>query len=68
MRRNVVIKEIKLRKGKRKEAVEEILKDIGMKERMKGIRKLRDNVERVTETIWVRIENEEQRRKEEIER
>lgn len=48
--------------------MEEILKDIEMKGRIKGIRKLRDNVERVTETILVRIENEEQKRKEEIER
>lgn len=62
-RRNVVMKEIEVREGKKKEAVEEILKDIGVKGKIEGMRKLRENVERGTETIWVRLENEEQRRK-----
>lgn len=61
-RKNVVMKEIKVRKGKRKEAVEEILKDIGIKGRIEGVRKLRGNVEKKTD-IWVRLENEKQRRK-----
>lgn len=49
-RRNVVMKEIKVREGKRKEAMEEVLKDTGVKVRIEGIRKLRENVERGTET------------------
>lgn len=40
-RKNVAMKEIKMRKGRRKKAVEEILKDIGVKVRIEGIRKLR---------------------------
>lgn len=59
----MVMKEIKVRERKRKEAVEEILKDIEVKGRIAGMRKLRENAERGTETTWVKLENEEQRRK-----
>lgn len=59
----MVMKEINVSEGRRKEAVEEILKDIGVEGRIERIRKLKENVERGMVTIWVRLENEEQRKK-----
>lgn len=50
-RRNVVMK---ISEGRTREAVEEILKDIEVEGRIERIRKLKENVERGTETIWVR--------------
>lgn len=61
-RKNIVIKGIKVKEGKRREVVEEMMKDIGMKVKIEEIRRLKGNEEGETEMIWVRLESEEQRR------
>lgn len=61
-RKNIVIKKIKVKEGKRREVVEEMMKDIGMKVKIEEIRRLKGNEEGETEMIWVRLESEEQRR------
>lgn len=69
-RRNVVMKVVKVKDGKRKEAAEETLKEIGAKVKIDEVMKVKDGGERGTEIIWVKIENEEQkevmRRKKEL--
>lgn len=62
-RRNIVIKGIKITKGKRREVVEKMMKDIGAKVKVEEIRRLKGNKEEGTQMIWVRLENAEQRRK-----
>lgn len=59
---NIVMKEITVKKGKRRETVEEIFDCISAKVRIEEVRKLKRNVERRTEMIWIRLENEGQRR------
>lgn len=59
---NIVMKEITVKKGKRRETVEEIFDGISAKVRIEEVRKLKRNVERRTEMIWIRLENEGQRR------
>lgn len=61
-RKNIVIKGIKVKEGKRREVVKEMMKDIGMKVKIEEIRRLKGNEEGETEMIWVRLESEEQRR------
>lgn len=61
-RKNIVIKGIKVKEGKRREVVEEMMKDIGMKVKIEEIRRLKGNEEGETEMIWVRLESEKQRR------
>lgn len=61
-RKNIIIKEIKVKEGNRKKAVEEVLIDIRVEARIEEVRKLGGNEERGTEMIWVKLENEEQRR------
>lgn len=50
-RRNLILKEVKVREEKRKEAVEEIFKDIDVKVIIEKMQKLGGNIERGTEMI-----------------
>lgn len=61
-RRNIVIREIGVKEGKRKEAVEGIMRDIGVKAEVEEIRKIKENAEKDTRIIWVKLENEEQKK------
>lgn len=61
-RKNLILKEVKVKERKRKAAREEIFKDINIKVNIEKTETLRGNVERGTETIWVKLHNEEQRR------
>lgn len=54
-RKNIMMKEIKVTEGKRREAVETIFKEIGAKVKIKEIRRVRENEERGTEFLWVRM-------------
>jgi len=45
-KRNIIIKGIKVREGKRREAVEEILEGIGVKVEVREIRKIGIGIER----------------------
>lgn len=53
-RKNLILKEVKVKERKRKAATEEIFKDINIKVNIEKMGKLRGNVERGTETIWVK--------------
>lgn len=61
-RKNIVIKEIKVKERKRREDVKEIMKDIIMKVKIEEIRRIKGNEGRRTEMLWIRLENEEQRK------
>lgn len=52
-RKNIMIKEMKVTEGKKRKAVEEILKDIGARVKIEEIRRMKRNEERGTEFIWV---------------
>ncbi|KYN12099.1 hypothetical protein ALC57_15734 [Trachymyrmex cornetzi] len=61
-RRNIIIKGIQVREGRR-EAVEEILGEIGVKVEAKEIRKIGEGTERGKgEMLLIKLENEEQKR------
>lgn len=57
-----MIREIGVKEGKRKEAVEGIMKDIGVKVEVEEIKKIKENAEKNTRIIWVKLENEEQKK------
>lgn len=60
--KNLILKEVKVKEGKRKEAVEEMFKDIGVKVKIGETQKSGGNAETGMETIWMRLESEGQRR------
>lgn len=62
-RRHIVIRKIEVREGKRREVVEMILRRIGVKLVVEEVRRLREYIERGTEMVWIRLCNEEQKRK-----
>lgn len=47
--------------GKKREAVEELLERIEVKVKIEEVQKIKGNVERGTELIWVRLKNREGR-------
>lgn len=61
-KRNIVVKGVKIMGGKKKEAVEKIMKDIETEIKIEEIRRLRGNEEKETKMIWVRLGNKEQRK------
>lgn len=61
-RRNVVIRGVEVKERKREEAVEEILKCIGAKAKIEEVKRLGRGRDGERETIWVRLQNEEQKR------
>jgi len=60
-RRNVIVRGIEVREGKRREAVEEIFERIGARVKIEEVKKLGKG-EGLIETVWVRLEGEEQKR------
>lgn len=60
-RRNVVIREVDVREGERRKAVEEILGVVGVKVEVEEIRKIGEDKEKRREMLLVRLENEEQK-------
>ncbi|KAL6421075.1 hypothetical protein ACFW04_013599 [Cataglyphis niger] len=61
-RRNVLIKGVEVKKGRRRVAVEELFDNIGVKAEIEEMRKIGGGVERGREMMVVRLKNEEQRR------
>lgn len=61
-RRNIVIRGVEVKEGKREEAVEEILECIGAKAKIEEVKRLGRGREGERKTIWVRFQNEEQKR------
>lgn len=47
--------------GKKREAVEALLERIGVKVKIEEVQKIKGNVEKGTELIWVRLKNREGR-------
>lgn len=60
-RRNIIIRGVKIKKKGTREAVEKIIKVVGVKAEGIEIRRLGGG-EKGRETVWVRLENEEQKR------
>lgn len=60
-RKNVVMKGVEVKDRKRTRATEEILREIGAKAKIEEVKKIKDG-EKSIEIIWVRIENEEQKK------
>lgn len=58
-----MVKGIEIKKGKRKEAIEEIIKIVEIKIDIKKIKRLGKDTKTGKETIIVKLENEEQKRK-----
>lgn len=61
-RKNLIIRGIAVKEGKRKKAVEGALKEIGAEVTVKEIRGIGDMNRKGREMIWVRLEDEAQRR------
>lgn len=61
-RKNLIIRGIAVKEGKRKKAVEEALKEIGAEVTVKETRGIGDMNRKGKEMIWVRLEDEAQRR------
>ncbi|XP_067214178.1 uncharacterized protein [Linepithema humile] len=61
-RKNLVIKGIEVKEGKRKEAVEGLMKDIGAEVKMEETWKIAEDRDKGREIVGIRIENEEKRR------
>lgn len=61
-RRNILIRGMKVREGRRKEMVEETMERIGAKVSVEEVRKIGEDKEKDRETVLVRLGNEEQRR------
>lgn len=57
-----MIKGVRITGGKRKEAVEGIIRDIGAKVKVEEIKRIKGNEDEGTEMLWVRLENEGQRK------
>ncbi|XP_011864665.1 PREDICTED: uncharacterized protein LOC105560291 [Vollenhovia emeryi] len=60
-RRNVVMRGVEVREGKRREAVEEVMKIIGAKAEIKEVRRIGERREEGREMLLVKLENEEQK-------
>lgn len=60
-RRNIIIKKVEVKEGKRKEAVEEILKALGVKVDMKEVKKLGEEG-KGREMLLVKLKEEKQKR------
>jgi len=60
-RRNVIVRGIEVREGKRRETVEEVLERIGAKVKIEEVKKIGKG-KGLIETVWVRLEGEEQKR------
>ena len=58
----MIIRGVAVKEGKRKEAVEGVFKDIGAEVTVKGIRNIGEVNKKGREMLWVRLENEEQRK------
>lgn len=58
-KRNIIIKEVKVKERKGREAVEEIMRFLGVKVEVEEVRGLKEKTERDTGIIWVRLRNEE---------
>ncbi|XP_067208444.1 golgin subfamily A member 6-like protein 25 [Linepithema humile] len=61
-RKNLVIKGIEVKEGKRKEAIEGLMKDIGAEVKIEETWKIAENRDKGREIVGIRIENEEKRR------
>ncbi|XP_067215679.1 golgin subfamily A member 6-like protein 6 [Linepithema humile] len=61
-KKNVIVKELKVGEGGRREAVERLMAEIGAKVEIEEMRGLGRNIERGTETLWVKLKKEEQKR------
>lgn len=61
-RRNIVIRGLKVREGRRREAVEEVLEKIGVEVEVKEIRRVESSTGEGREIVLVKLANEEQRR------
>lgn len=57
----MLIKEVEIKKDRRKETVEEIFKTVGTKVEVKEIKKIKEIYKKRREIIIVRIDNEEQK-------
>jgi len=60
-RKNIIIRGVEVREGKRREAVEEILKIVGVKVEIKEVRRVRGINEKEGEMVLVKLGSEEQK-------
>jgi len=60
-RKNVVIKGVEIKEGKRREAVEELMKIIGVKVDIGEVKRIGGEVGKGGESLWVKLGSEEQR-------
>ncbi|KAL6419615.1 hypothetical protein ACFW04_013703 [Cataglyphis niger] len=61
-RRNVLIKGMEIKEGRRRGAVEELFDSIGIKAEIEEVRKIGGSVEKGREMMVVRLKNEDQKR------
>ncbi|KAL6417578.1 hypothetical protein ACFW04_012649 [Cataglyphis niger] len=61
-RRNVLIKGVEVKEGKRRVAVEELFDSIGIKAEIEEVRKIGGSVEEGREMMVIRLKNEDQKR------
>ncbi|KAL6418196.1 hypothetical protein ACFW04_012285 [Cataglyphis niger] len=61
-RRNVLIKGVEIKEGRRRVAVEELFDSIGVKAEIEEVRKIGGGIEGGREMMVVRLKNEDQRR------
>lgn len=61
-KKNFIIKGLEVKDGKRSEAVEDLLERIGVKVGIKEAKRIGKNLEKEGEMVWVRLENEGQRK------
>nr|XP_012235655.1 PREDICTED: golgin subfamily A member 6-like protein 2 [Linepithema humile] len=60
-KKNVIVKELKVGEGGRREAVERLMAEIGAKVEIEEMRGLGRNIERGTETLWVKLKKKSRR-------
>ncbi|KAL6417092.1 hypothetical protein ACFW04_012988 [Cataglyphis niger] len=61
-RKNVLIKRVEVKEGRRRVAVEELFDSIGIKAEIEEVRKIGGNVEEGREMMVIRLKNEDQKR------
>ncbi|XP_011702471.1 PREDICTED: trichohyalin-like [Wasmannia auropunctata] len=61
-RKNIVIKGLEVKEEKRREAVEELMKRMGVEVEIREVKKMREEREKGEETVLVRLGKEEQRK------
>ena len=61
-RKNVIIKDLRVEAGRRREAVEELLEGIGAKVEIQEVRRIKENIGRGTEMVCVKLGKEEQKK------